>query len=91
MPYSLSVMPKTRYSKSEQKIFKMLGSNRKSSMDISEKYFFGDIPLHGRKVVIGLLTGLRRKVELNKEPFRIRATRRAGPRPCEFWVEKMKS
>lgn len=89
--YHLKIEPQFSYSKGERKIFGFLAPVRRSSADIAERYYRPlHVPMHGRKIIIGLLNSVRRKVELNKEPFRIMATPRKGPHAIYFFIEKCK-
>lgn len=89
--YHLKIEPQFSYSKGERKIFGLLAPARRSSADIAERYYRPlHVPMHGRKIIIGLMNSIRRKVVLNKEPFRIMASPRKGPNSIFFWVEKVK-
>jgi hypothetical protein len=46
-----------------------------------------DPPLNARASIVAGMKSLMRKIERNKEPFRVLQSERAGPRPAEFWVQ----
>lgn len=86
---SLSDDGAVKYSPGEKKIFTLLPAKQKTTSDIAIDYYGkGKVPYHGRQIVVGLLSSLQRKVRLNREPFRIMKTKRSGPIPMSFWVEK---
>lgn len=88
MKFKLKVDGKVKYSNSEQKAFNSLIAKPRSSTDIM-KLFYGKIttPYNGRKIVIGVLASLHRKMTANREPFKLMRTERSGPHPMEFWLE----
>ena len=49
-----------------------------------------EVLFNGRKIVVGLLASLKRKVAANKEAFRVMSTKRAGPHPISFMLEEKK-
>jgi hypothetical protein len=60
-----------------------------STKDIAKKYFRRmDKPMYGQNTVTGLLRSLARKVEWNKEPFRVMRSKRRGPLNIEYWIER---
>jgi hypothetical protein len=79
-----------KYSPSEKKIFALIPPNGESiSMDkLTRKYYRGRgvIPPAGQNTVSVMLRALMRKVEYNKEPFRINRSGRSGPRSTEVWI-----
>lgn len=80
-----------KYSAGEEKMLGTLRKGRKraaSSLEIAEQFYAGDIPFHGRKIVISLLASLSKKAEANGEPFRVGRTKRRGPHPVSFWLEE---
>lgn len=79
-----------RYSDREIRVFAQLpkdGSPIESS-EIAKKYYNGKLPPHGQASIIGALSALTAKVIRNKEPFRIMKSKRSGPWPIKFWIEK---
>lgn len=57
---------------------------------IEKLYPRGRVPLTARQTVMGIMTRLIVKVEMNREKFRIFRTTGMGPRPNEFWKEIMR-
>lgn len=83
------------YSQGEQRIFALLPCGAEAALSSTSivAEFYGAKkaqPFHGRKVVIGLLSSIRRKAMANAEPFIIKSTQRSGPRPMSFWLEEKK-
>lgn len=78
---------KVKYSKSEQNIFSILGAKAKSSTDIIAKVYPKGVPLNGRKIVIGAIKSLKKKMAINKEPFKLCNSELNGPHAMEFWLE----
>ncbi len=81
-----------RYSPGERKLFSLLTDKPMSSEALSEKFYRGhkEVPFHGRKIVIGLVTSIQKKVNANKEKFQIMKSDRKGPHPIEVWIERKK-
>jgi hypothetical protein len=82
-----------KYSRGEQGIFALLPQSSSAPLSSTDLTLLkyqkkAAIPFNGRKIVIGLLASLKKKVEANDEPFRILSTPRAGPLPISFWVER---
>lgn len=77
------------YSPGERDVFSHLleGRPRDTGVLTGLHYALGEVPFNGRRVVSGLLSSLARKVLLNREPFRVRSSPRAGPNPKTFWLE----
>jgi len=93
LAFTLRDRTELRYSRGERGIFALLpqgGNEPLSSTDLTLRKYkkAAAIPFNGRKIVIGLLASLKKKVEANDEPFRIMSTPRAGPLPISFWVER---
>lgn len=77
-----------KYSPGERKIFAILSRVPVSTISIAEaRWQNGDAPVNSRHVIIGAIRSLQRKIEANREPFRIAGTRRLGPKPMSFWLE----
>jgi len=78
------------YSERNKKLFTIITSNGKiNSVDIVKKFYGrSPIPLNGQKIIFGDINSLRRKIDANREPFKIASTKRAGHIPMTFWVEK---
>lgn len=88
MKFKLKSDGKVKYSNGEQACFKALSAQARSSTDILGKiYPKNGVPYNGRKIVIGQLASLRRKMQANREPFKLLNTERSGPHPMEFWLE----
>lgn len=90
MKFKLKVDGKVKYSNGEQAAFKALSEKPKSSTAILEKVYpdgKGDMPYNGRKILIGTLKSLKRKLLTNKEPFKLCNSERNGPHAMEFWLE----
>ncbi len=79
------------YSPGEEQVFSFLKEFMARDTEVLTRlhYGMGERPFNGRRVVVGLLSSLARKVVLNREPFRIRSTPRAGPVPKSFWLEPL--
>ena len=45
---------------------------------------------HKRQSILASLSTLGRKIEVNKERFRLRRSKQRGPHPIEWWLEKRK-
>lgn len=89
MKFKLKDEPKIKYSKGEKRIFLLLGDGKKSSTKlIGEHYKAVDEPYNARKIVVGLLASLAKKINYNKEPFRLLSSPRSGPHAIDFWLEK---
>ena len=90
MKFKLKIDGKVKYSRGEQACFKALGAKPRSSTDVVNAVYktSKEVPYNGRKIVIGMLASLRRKMLANKEPFKLMNTERQGPHPIEFWLEK---
>jgi len=89
--FKLSDKPQIKYSHREKLVFDAIASeqsNRLSTRDIGEKVFREDEVFHVKASIISALASLKRKVEYNKEPFKIEISGHAGPRPMEVWLEE---
>jgi len=83
---------KINYSVSERELFRLLPKNgsKISSTKLTElkMKMLGDWDVeHPQKNVTIAMTSLRKKVEVNREAFRICRTKRCGPHPIQYWVE----
>lgn len=78
------------YSETERRVFELIPvyPRRASSRDIATRRYGDDFPYHGHSIVSGVLRSLAEKIEYNKEKFRIVKSKRAGPYPIEFWLER---
>ncbi|HEX2558396.1 MAG TPA: hypothetical protein VHK86_08765 [Nitrososphaera sp.] len=78
---------KVKYSKGEQNVFSAIGAKAKTSTQILEKVYPDGVPLNGRKIVIGMIKSLKKKMTINKEPFKLCNSELSGPHAMEFWLE----
>lgn len=90
MKFKLKIDGKVKYSKGEVAAFKVLSTTPRSSTMILEKVYpkTGPAYFNGRKILIGTLKSLRRKIQTNREPFKLASSERNGPHPMEFWLEE---
>jgi hypothetical protein len=82
---------KMKYSSSEQKLLDLIPTDGTSisTEELADKRYEGEeVPFNSRGIVLATLSQLIRKVDHNKENFKIRKGRRMGPIPTEIWVEK---
>lgn len=80
-----------RYSKNERRAFQALPRDGKpvSTTALTEKiYGKGKRPYYARQVVLGTMIALAGKLKANKEPMQLQKSKRQGPHPVEFWLEK---
>jgi len=92
--FTLSEGARVRYSAGERTMFALLpkSGGTISTTTLSQR-FQKEKPsaaFNSRKVVNGLLTSLRKKIEFNDEPFRLKNSERSGPIPMRFWLERKK-
>lgn len=74
------------YSPGERDLLSLLREEPQDTETLTRLHYgAGKKPFNGRRVVVGLLSSLARKVVLNREPFRVRSTPRAGPLQKSFW------
>jgi hypothetical protein len=87
--FKLKIDGKVKYSKGEQAAFKVLSATPRSSTMMLEKIYTKttDEPFNSRKILIGTLKSLRRKILANREPFKLCNSERNGPHAMEFWLE----
>jgi hypothetical protein len=79
---------KVAYSAREERALHLLKSKPQASTTLCKLiYHPAAPPFYGQQTIVGLLSTLARKVELNDEPFRVCKTDRAGPKPIFFWKE----
>lgn len=82
---------KVRYSDREQSFLALLPADGKriNSEELLARYYGNKSkPFYARQIIIATMRGLMKKTMRNKEDFIIRKSKRAGPRPMEFWKEK---
>lgn len=87
MKFKLKTDGKVKYSKGEQNVFKSLSATPRSSTVLLDKVYPKDAPYNGRKIMIGMLKSLHRKMLENKEQFKVMNTDRNGPHAMSFWLE----
>ena len=92
MDFILSDNVKVRYSKGERRIFAALNSKKRAHTEevLNAIYGRGGSPFHGRQIVLGSLNSLLKKIDVNREKFRLRKGERSGPYSIEWWLEKRK-
>jgi hypothetical protein len=81
----------TPYSARERSVFKLLPKDGKriTTNQLVKLYYKNDSrQLNANANIVGVIRSLIRKVDVNKEPFRIQKSARAGPHPLEYWLEK---
>lgn len=90
MRYSLGNDGTVKYAPAERDVFRVLNAQKKkiNSIELTLLLSNGEPAYNGVSLTGAALRSLARKVELNDEPFRIMRTRRAGPKPISWWVEK---
>jgi hypothetical protein len=81
-----------KYSDRERDIFRLLPQDGKTidTNKLVQRYYRKQIPNHPGATIIGTMRSFMRKIERNKEPFRIKKSVRAGPYPIEFWIEPIR-
>ena len=86
---NLSADKKVKYSPIEQKVFAVLSRKQKTSTDITAAiYPKRDRPYYARQTVVGALDKLTKKALKNRESFKVMKSKRKGPHPIHFWIEK---
>ena len=79
------------YSEAEQKLLDLIPTNgRKITTEelTNKRYTEEEMPFNGQAIVRATLAQLMRKVDANRESFRIRKGKRRGPMPSEVWAER---
>jgi hypothetical protein len=96
MAYSLSENGSVGYSPSERLVFKIL--NRRSlptpSTIIVGSFYKekgSSVPYNSRQIVMGSLRSLVKKLEANKEEFRVKRIKREGNKVLEYQLVDAKS
>ena len=87
----MHAMSKVAYSPTEEKLLGLLPPRGGpiTSEELAEKlYPPGEAPFNARASVRAMMKNLIRKVEHNKEDFRIAQADRSGPNPMSYWKEK---
>jgi hypothetical protein len=83
---------KINYSPAETKLLQILRKQKKpvTSIELGDLYYDKKKPFHFQRQIIASMRGLIRKVEFNKEAFRIEQSERRGPHPAEFTLKSIK-
>lgn len=79
------------YSPAEREVFDLLSFGERqsiSSKELVEKRYGASAPYHALSIVRAVVDSLSRKIEFNKEPFRLEKSDRHGPYPIYYWLEK---
>lgn len=79
------------YSPAETEAFGFLSlgeSKAVSSKELVEKKYGGDPPYHALANIRAAIDGLSRKIEINREPFFVVKSKRNGPHPIHYWLER---
>lgn len=80
---------KIGYSDTELEVLKLLSKKEISSAEIIDKHYSrGPRPFHARSIINGLLRSLSAKMEMNNEAVRLVKSKRNGPHPSRYWIEK---
>jgi hypothetical protein len=90
-PLALTPVELVKYSPTEKKIFqilKALKGRRIATDELTEKFYDGPIPMHGRTIISGTVNSLIEKIERNDEAFRVCRSERAGPKSTWVWIER---
>jgi hypothetical protein len=80
-----------KYSLAEQKLLDLIptdGSIITTEELAKKRYAREEVPFNSVAIVRATLSNLMRKVDRNKESFRIRKGKRRGPYAQEVWAEK---
>lgn len=93
MKFKLSTGGRFEYTAQEREIFALLPSSIKHKVDtnqlVERLYSKNDLaPIAARNSIIARLSYLQVKVDRNREPFKINKSKRAGPHPISFWLER---
>lgn len=78
------------YSPSEQRILALLpeGGDRIDTKFLLTKLYGAEHPFNARQSIVGTISSLIKKVEINREDFAVRKTDMRGPIPMSIWKEK---
>ena len=87
--FQLSEAPAIKYSQREKLVFDAILSkgSRTTTREIAEKVFPDNKVFHVKATVNSALSSLKKKLDYNKEPFKIKISGHAGPNPMEVWLE----
>ena len=78
-----------RLTEREQQLLALVPSDgtRVSTHDIVRLHYGAEPPLNARQIIVGRMTGIIDKSTRMGLPWRLCKSKRAGPRPAEFWIE----
>jgi hypothetical protein len=76
-----------RYSDLERRVFALLKKKAKTSAELADTLY--PEQKNGRPTVICACRSLAYKLSKNKEPFRLKSSKRNGPHPVKFWIEEL--
>jgi len=82
-----SSVNKIEYSPTEKSLLDLLppGGKAISSEELVDRHYSGDEkPFNARQSIVTTMTSLIKKVEHNREPYRIIKAKRSGPYPMEY-------
>lgn len=83
---SIPNQSKLKYSTSETKLLSLIpkGVRPISTIELVDKLYDGNPPMHPRQTVTSIMASLMRKVAINREPFIIAKSDQRGPYPVEY-------
>ncbi len=82
-------MKKQRYTSNEKALLGVLRERPMMSTDIADDHYRGRVrPRNAQRSVVTVLNSLILKTQRHGEAFRIRKSRRAGPNPIQYWIER---
>ena len=77
-----------RYSEAEQAILDLLPRNGRTTTDqLVTRRYSSSPPFNARGIINATLNNLIRKVDFNRETFKIVKGARKGPKSMEVWLE----
>jgi hypothetical protein len=79
------------YSDMERAVFGIIPKDgvSVSTDQLTEMFYYDkETPFNARQRIISALRQLMRKIDHNKEPFRLLTSGRRGQQPMEVWIEK---
>lgn len=83
-------MASIAYTPNEDRLLTILEIDKETdTRTIASKLYGRSPPRYAQNSVVSVLNNLTRKVRRNRERFRIRKSRRAGPHPIKFWIETL--
>jgi hypothetical protein len=86
--FILSDVAEVRYSEGEKRLFKLLPQNGRKVTTRDLASTLHRRVINGRVRVVGTLSSLMTKTQLNREPFKIKREARNGPHPVAVWIER---